>query len=349
MSAPEVRPKIATTEQLDALDEFRLRCAELFDALPEPPVYKRADEPTRQRFTDLVPRVKALIGEGTKFEKVTAESSKEVVALKGVLLAMEETIDFAARDQFELAEEAWLKFCRLRAAALSFRKIWQGRDEVPASPVFDRETGSSRFDAVSVSAPAVQLVCPHRACRKTSIYDAALGVGRRELRCAHCAKAFVAYIAEVREVKVDSKSRGQTHYHLKLGESSGVVTKVQFADATSSVLRISRGDNLALIYVDRNQLRAGLNLNTGRVLWLTRGGPCFVATAVFGPEAPELAVFRAFRDNCLERRDYGRRLIQIYYFIGPALVRLIRAFRLKAPARRCLLWIQAALVRRGFS
>lgn len=44
---------------------------------------------------------------------------------------------------------------------------------------------------------------------------------------------------------------------------------------------------------------------------------CFVATFVFGPDARETQVLRAYRDAVLLRRRWGRALVAAYYRVAP--------------------------------
>jgi hypothetical protein len=46
---------------------------------------------------------------------------------------------------------------------------------------------------------------------------------------------------------------------------------------------------------------------------------CFIATAVYGPAAPETNTLRAFRDHVLRRFAMGRHLVAAYYATSPAL------------------------------
>ncbi|WP_245951532.1 CFI-box-CTERM domain-containing protein [Paracidovorax anthurii] len=45
---------------------------------------------------------------------------------------------------------------------------------------------------------------------------------------------------------------------------------------------------------------------------------CFVATFVFGPEAVETQVLRTYRDRVLLHRRWGRWVVAVYYWVGPA-------------------------------
>ena len=48
---------------------------------------------------------------------------------------------------------------------------------------------------------------------------------------------------------------------------------------------------------------------------------CFIATAVFGPDAVETNALRAFRDRVLLPRRLGRQAIRIYYKVSPPIAR----------------------------
>ncbi|MBI2605769.1 MAG: hypothetical protein HYW49_06780 [Deltaproteobacteria bacterium] len=51
-------------------------------------------------------------------------------------------------------------------------------------------------------------------------------------------------------------------------------------------------------------------------------GKCFIATAVFGPQSPEVRILQQFRDDVLARSLAGRAVIRAYYLASPPLARL---------------------------
>ncbi len=55
----------------------------------------------------------------------------------------------------------------------------------------------------------------------------------------------------------------------------------------------------------------------GEIACAVREAPCFIASAVLGPRAPELAMLRRFRDQYLMANRWGRTLVRVYYRIGP--------------------------------
>ncbi len=76
------------------------------------------------------------------------------------------------------------------------------------------------------------------------------------------------------------------------------------------------------------------------------GRSCFIATAVFGNTfAPEVLIFREFRDQRLETNLPGRVFVQMYYMLAPSLGRLIKqnswlAKSLRSPLARLAKLIQ---------
>ncbi len=54
------------------------------------------------------------------------------------------------------------------------------------------------------------------------------------------------------------------------------------------------------------------------------GGGCFIATASYGTATePEVESFRAYRDNYLAKRSWGRALLKAYYALSPRPARII--------------------------
>lgn len=62
------------------------------------------------------------------------------------------------------------------------------------------------------------------------------------------------------------------------------------------------------------------------------GSTCFIATAAAGPDAPEVAVLRAWRDGWLRPRAGGAKVIAAYERLSPPLARRIAG----SPARRAV-------------
>jgi len=66
-------------------------------------------------------------------------------------------------------------------------------------------------------------------------------------------------------------------------------------------------------------------------------GPCFVASAVYPPYAPELHRLREFRDSQLRPYWLGRQMIWAYYKMSPPLAVWLRAHPRAASAARALI------------
>lgn len=47
---------------------------------------------------------------------------------------------------------------------------------------------------------------------------------------------------------------------------------------------------------------------------------CYIATHIFGPDAPETDACRLWRDRVLSRSPFGRSIIRAYYLVSPVLV-----------------------------
>ena len=54
-----------------------------------------------------------------------------------------------------------------------------------------------------------------------------------------------------------------------------------------------------------------------------RDDRCFIASAVFGADAPETNVLRKWRDERLNRTAFGRGFISIYYKLSPSIAKRI--------------------------
>ena len=65
-----------------------------------------------------------------------------------------------------------------------------------------------------------------------------------------------------------------------------------------------------------------LHENTLRAAGMDRR--CFIATAVFGPEAPQTMALRAWRDRALIPSRPGRILVRAYYHLSPSLARRLK-------------------------
>lgn len=51
---------------------------------------------------------------------------------------------------------------------------------------------------------------------------------------------------------------------------------------------------------------------------------CFIASAVYGADARETNLLRAWRDNCLNKTAFGRTFVAVYYWISPAIATILK-------------------------
>lgn len=75
---------------------------------------------------------------------------------------------------------------------------------------------------------------------------------------------------------------------------------------------------------------------------------CFVATVAFGdPDCEELNLLRAFRDEKLMPRRWGRSFVKLYYRVGPGIARYVESKpKLKARVKQALAAVCTRLARR---
>lgn len=301
--------------------------------IPEPPVYRRRDDPARVAAEKLVPR-----GEELLARALQSRDDAWAEALDAALNLLHHIKD----GRVELAEAAWIDAQRLEQKATGRRKLYALSDDERA-PVFDPRTGQSRFDPRPERTMTVKLPCP--SCRKVREVSFSPRVASHAFACTHCTAEWLTYFGELRSVEIERRSNKRI-YSFRLNELNGHPTRVEVEDAGSAELQVARGDLLAFLYLPRTELRGVLNLNSSRVLWLSSSGPCFVATVAFGADAPELDVLRRFRDRRLLPYAAGRRVVDGYYRHGPAMAKLVEARpRLRAVVRGGLGWVVSALRR----
>lgn len=296
----------------DVSELLRAEAVAFCATLPEPPVYRRRDDPARAQAQASISRGEALLAR--------AYQSNDT-AWVGALEAWLTTLHHIADGRVELAEVSWVEAQRLEQLASGRRRLFALSDEVRPK-VFDPETRQSRFDPRPERTLTVKLPCP--SCRKVSEVSFSPRVATHQFGCTHCAAQWTAYFGEVRSVEIARRGNRRT-YSFRLTELGGPQTRLEVEDASSGELQVARHDLLAFLYLPRSMLRGVLNLSSSRVLWLTSGGPCFVATVAFGEGAPELEVLRRFRDRVLLPNAPGRRFVALYYRHGPPLARAIVA------------------------
>jgi hypothetical protein len=330
-----------------ALERLRTDCVRFFDRVPEPPVYPRMDDPARARAADLVREGQELLARclAVAREEAVAHAAQPFAdAMRAHLAALVHTVNGRLRE----AEEAWAQAGELERHAVRARRLWERSDESPP-PVYDRQTGVSRYDPAPDPLVKVKLACPNAGCQKIEDYAFSPRHATHQFLCPRCKTPFIGYFAEARQVGVTRVGTHLRHYVFRLEEAGGGLSRVEFDESSGTDFTVARQDLLAFLYTMDRELRAVLDLTSSKLLWVRRGGPCFVATVAFGEGAPELATFRAYRDRVLWRSRPGAWAVRAYYRVGPGLAAVVKAVPpLRAVARRALGGLHQRLWRRGF-
>ncbi|MFO0596510.1 MAG: CFI-box-CTERM domain-containing protein [Myxococcaceae bacterium] len=318
MTLDEFRAKAKARQQQlasqpnDGLDAFQRDALAFFSRVPEPPLYRRRDDPAKALAATLVEEAELLVARAWRL-------GREVEAFAPAIEAHVASLVLIAEGKVEAAEPLWHEALQHERAATAPLRLFKRTDD-QRGPVFDAATQRSRFDPTPEAGLEVRLACP--SCHKVSPFSLSTRVAMHELQCTKCSALFSAYVGEVRSLTLTQLAKNRRRYSFHLEELSGLHSRVEFDDSNIGELAVSRRDLLACLY-EHGQLRGVLNLNTSRVLWVSAPGPCFVATVAFGEGAPELHVLRGFRDRVLMPRATGRALVALYYEHGPALARLV--------------------------
>lgn len=297
----------------DGVDAFVKDALAFFAQVPEPPLYRRRDDPARARAAELLPQVERLLARGWAL-------GAPVAAFTAALEGHAEALGLLAEGRVEAAEPAWQAAMAREREATAALRLWT-RTDTGRPPVYERESGRSRFDPRPDGQVELRLACPH--CRKVTQVSVSPRVATNHFTCPSCAGRFTAYLAELRVLELERVGRSHKRYRFRVEELGGTQTRVEFEDASPGDFTGARRDLLAFLYAPETRLRGVLNLESSRVLWLPGPGPCFVATVAFGEGARELTVLRAFRDERLRATAAGRRFVAWYYRAGPALARVV--------------------------
>jgi hypothetical protein len=302
-----------SAQRNDGLDAFQRDALAFFARVPEPPLYRRRDDPVRKQAAELLDEGETLLARSWRL-------GSEVVAFSAAVEQHLVALSRTAEGRVETAEPAWHEALELERKATAPLRLWSRTDEQRPS-VFEPDTRRSRFDPRPEAQVEARIACP--ACHKVSQVSLSPRVATHHLSCTHCSVSFVAYIAELRALELQPLGRNRRRYLFRVDELSGLATRIEFDDASQGELSAARRDLLAFLYFPQTILRGVLNLNSSRVLWVTTPGRCFVATVAFGEDAPELDTLRAFRDQVLALSPAGRAFIGWYYREGPALAEFV--------------------------
>jgi hypothetical protein len=330
------------------LERLRADCIRFFGQVPEPPVYSRKDDPVREEARKLIPAAEDLLARCIVLAKARA-GAPGLEALRLAVLGYLEMLCHVEGGKLGPAEEAWVVASQREREAVSVRRLFVRTDE-QTRKVYDRATESSRYDPAPESTVRVKLVCPNTACHHTDDFSFSPRHSTHQFTCPSCRLNFIAFFGEVMggQIQVDERT-GVRRYLFRLREMSGGLSRIEFEDASGGEFTVARQDLLAFIYSAERELKGVLDLSSSRILWIKRLGACFVATVAYGEGAPELAEFRAFRDDVLRRTEAGAWLVRQYYARGPALAAWIQARpRILRLVRGLLQRVYEALVwRRG--
>lgn len=324
--------KIVVGDAAAELERLRTEAQRFFAEVPEPPLYRRSKDPMRQKAAELMGAGEGLLARAYALEQAGGtEAQLFRQALEAHLSALSET----ARGRLEEAEEAYAQAIAFERQSLASRSAWHQVD-TRATKVYDRDTGTSRYDPSPESKIEAKLACPIRTCRQISEYSFSPTYSTHPFTCRVCGGKFLAFFGEAKDGEVKTDRRGR-HYRLTLDELNGATSRVEFDEPSSVDFLIARRDLVALLYTEDRELRGVLNLTSSRLLWIGRGGGCFLATAAYGEKAKELVAFRAFRDEVLARSALGFGCVRVYYAVGPLLARpLSRSPGARAMARLAL-------------
>jgi hypothetical protein len=325
----------------EAREQLRAHALALFARMPEPPVYHRAEDPARKAAEALLPEVEKGLGLGLAVEREAGpeEGTGRILA---ALRAHGEALCHTVSGRLVQAEDAWRRALELERAAHPTRAL--GAKEEAPLPVFDREKGMSRYDPRQAPMVQVKLLCPNTGCKRLDDYGYVPGPGQRRYVCPSCGTPFRAYFGELRGLEVEVK-RSSKRYFFTVDEVRGQGSaRIEFEEASGEDFPVARRDLLVFLYTEALELKAVVNLTNGRLMWISPASSCFVVTAAFGEGAPELAAFRAFRDEVLSRSVLGREFVRGYYRYGPGVAAwVVRRPRVRRGVRGVLRQVHRVL------
>ncbi len=330
-----------------ALERLRAEVNALFARLPEPPLYRRAEDPTRKTAEALLPEVERVLAQGLALSRV-AGTSPPLERLLSALYAHGEALCHTGAGRLELAEEAWNRAQALERAAHPTRQVL-AKAERPTA-VFDKATGQSRYDPKTAAQVGTKLVCPNTACKRLGDFAFNASHAYHRYVCPACNAPFLAYFGELRALEVEVRSSSR-RFHFTVDEvGGGGRSRIEFEEASGADFPAARRDLMVFLYTEARELKVVINLTNSRLMWVSPAGSCFVATAVFGEGAAELVAFRAYRDEVLRKSVLGRGFIRGYYRFGPGLARwVVRRPRVRAGVRGVLGLVHGRLKRSGFA
>ena len=295
------------------VERLRAEAFAFFARVPEPPVYRRSGDPVHAAAGALLPQAEALLARALRLAQAGAGES--AWALVAVLKAYGALLCHVEAGRLGPAEEAWAE---ARAAARGAQPTRALRAaDAPPPPVFDRASGASRYDPRSDVTLQARLRCPNAGCKREDVYAFGAAHATHRFGCPACGTPFLGYFGEMVAMEL-AQEGGTRRYRFTLDElGGGGSTRIDFEEGSGEDFTAARGDLLGFLYTEARELRVVVDVTSGRILWVSAAGGCFLATAAFGPGARELEAFRGFRDRVLLPRTAGRLAVRGYYRYGP--------------------------------
>lgn len=286
----KVLAKTVSAEVSGGLDGLRREAKALFDKIPEPPSYKRQNSPLPKAAEDLIqPSVQFLAKlyalspdnlssrsdavESAFHFRGLSEEKKNILqrTMNRLVLAMEAQIRalsaIACEDVIEgdIASD-YARLMARKSLDEGARFRFTG-NETPR-PVFDPDTGVSRYDPDEDSRLTIQVQCPR--CAKLEQHDMSPFVAGHMIHCSQCGIDFhvvIGYVASLHFTDFGVK----IHYTLGidlLGEARRIM---EFDDRNrGQIAEISPNDLVAFVYSNTKVLAALANLTTGRIFPVKR-------------------------------------------------------------------------------
>ncbi len=265
-----------------SLDALRKQGKALFDALPEPPSYRRAGDQTPARAEALIePTVRflaqlygcapdtpgiltSLLNTLFNFNKLTERQKDEVretvqlltLAAEAHLRALVAIRDGDIVQGDLLASEARQRAKEAMREGMRFRLV----GNTGHLPVFDRATGVSRYDPADDLKLIFQISCP--ACSKLGQFDISAMNSCHLLTCRKCQRRFSVLIGNIASLnRIDHGIKN--HYVLSMDLLGEGPHRFEFDDRSRNPFTAAPGDMIAFVYAPTKSLSALENLTTG--------------------------------------------------------------------------------------
>lgn len=181
-------------------------------------------------------------------------------------------------------------------------------------PVTDADRPASAGD---LSKESVMLVCPK--CQKQNLQQLQLTSEAMAVTCPDCQADFRTEIAVVRAKRSSSsKKEGRRTFSVRVQNFNGSERLIEFVNSGTDDFELRSKDIAAFSYLN-GTLGIVQNLKVRQYMKVSKPG-CFVATYVYGADAPEVRHLREWRDACLLPSPVGAMAVSVYYHVSEPLV-----------------------------